>query len=61
MRALFLNFLDEDGGAVTIDWIVLTAAMVGLCLLATTVMDSTTMDLSEGIGQFMQDTAPEGK
>ncbi|WP_370312649.1 hypothetical protein [Sagittula sp.] len=58
---MFTTFLTDETGAVTIDWIVLTAAMVGLCLLATTIMDSTTLELSEGIGQFMQDTAPDGK
>jgi Flp pilus assembly pilin Flp len=30
---LFKNFLNDESGAVTVDWVVLTAAIVGLGLL----------------------------
>ena len=30
MRPYFLRFLSDDSGAVTVDWVVLTAAIVGL-------------------------------
>ncbi|MBF9046156.1 hypothetical protein LSUCC0031_03410 [Rhodobacterales bacterium LSUCC0031] len=32
MTALIKNFASSDSGAVTVDWVVLTAAMVGLCM-----------------------------
>ena len=33
-RTLFRNFHKADDGAVTVDWVVLTAAVVGLVALA---------------------------
>lgn len=33
-RTLFRNFHTADDGAVTVDWVVLTAAVVGLVALA---------------------------
>jgi Flp pilus assembly pilin Flp len=33
-RYKFRQFLDADDGAVTVDWVVLTAAVVGLIALA---------------------------
>lgn len=33
-RYKFQRFLDADDGAVTVDWVVLTAAVVGLVALA---------------------------
>ena len=37
MKALIKNFRNEESGAVTVDWVVLTAAIVGLgiAILAT--------------------------
>lgn len=32
MTALFQNFIKSESGAVTVDWVVLTAALVGLGL-----------------------------
>ena len=27
------RFLDEETGAITVDWVVLTAALIGICML----------------------------
>ena len=43
MTQMFKNFFKRDDGAVTVDWVVLTAAVVGLAGgLGATVMDATT-------------------
>lgn len=34
MRTLFENTLRDENGAVSVDWVVLTAAVVGLAFLA---------------------------
>ncbi len=42
MRALIRNFLCDQDGAVTVDFVVLTAAIVGLgILVGSTVVEST--------------------
>ncbi len=46
------NFVQEDSGAVTVDWVVLTAGIVGLGLAVTTVVSS-------GVENLSGDTATE--
>ena len=50
MKALINNFLRSEDGAVTVDWVVLTAAIVGLGLVIGTTVGQSTADLSEAIG-----------
>jgi len=45
----FQNFLSEDSGAVTVDWVVLTAALVGLGLAVMSVVSTGLEDLSGDI------------
>ena len=40
------NFRKDDSGAVTVDWVVLTAAVVGLAVAAFTAIESTTSGLT---------------
>lgn len=44
------DFLAADDGAVTVDWVVLTAGLVGLCLLAYTTMERESVALAEAAG-----------
>ncbi len=44
------HFLSEDDGAVTVDWVVLTAGLVGLGLATMAVVSSGTEDLSRDVG-----------
>ena len=50
------TFLRDDGGAVTVDWVVLTAAIVGLALatvaLVNAGMTSVAQDISDDMGSF---------
>ena len=46
----FSAFLKDEAGAVTVDWVVLTAAIVGLGLLVFTFVRPAVSNLAEGIG-----------
>ena len=46
----FSAFLQDDAGAVTVDWVVLTAAIVGLGLLVFTFVRPAVSNLAQGIG-----------
>jgi Flp pilus assembly pilin Flp len=43
-------FLNDEAGAVTVDWVVLTAAIVGLGLLVFNFVRPAVSNLAEGIG-----------
>ena len=44
------TFLRSEDGAVTVDWVVLTAAIVGLGLVIGSTVGQSTVDLAEAIG-----------
>ncbi|MGR3648462.1 MAG: hypothetical protein ACU0BJ_08505 [Shimia sp.] len=41
------RFKRNESGAVTVDWVVLTAALVGLAIGVTTMITTSTADLSD--------------
>lgn len=45
----FSVFLNDESGAVTVDWVVLTAAVVGLGLVVFTAIRPAVSDLATGI------------
>jgi len=51
MRRIVMTFAKSDDGAVTVDWVVLTAVIVGfqIMLLIAPIRDAM-VDLAEGIG-----------
>lgn len=49
MKALLQTFIDDDDGAVTVDWIVLTAALVGLGIGVISVFNTGTTNLATEI------------
>ena len=51
----FSAFLKDEAGAVTVDWVVLTAAIVGLGLLVFTFVRPAVSNLAEGIGKELGD------
>ena len=46
----FINFLNDEDGAVTVDWVVLTAAIVGLGVAGISSVQSGVVGLAENIG-----------
>jgi Flp pilus assembly pilin Flp len=51
----FSAFLKDETGAVTVDWVVLTAAVVGLGLLIFTLIRPAVSSLSQSIADEMED------
>ena len=52
MHRMSSFFRDEDG-AVTVDWVVITAACVGIAIAVTTTVGTGTHDYGETMGDFM--------
>ena len=46
---LFTNFKNDESGAVTVDWVVLTAAIVGLGIAVLAAVSTGVSDLSSDI------------
>jgi Flp pilus assembly pilin Flp len=59
MTNLIKNFATSESGAVTVDWVVLTAALVGLGLAVMAVVSGGVENLSADIGQSLADANPE--
>lgn len=54
----FNAFLSDESGAVTVDWVVLTAAIVGLGLAVMAVVSGGVEDLSGDISNALTTTDP---
>ncbi|MEM6739411.1 MAG: hypothetical protein AAF646_04795 [Pseudomonadota bacterium] len=48
------RFLADEDGAVTVDWVVLTAALVGLAIAVLAAVETGLSDLSNDISQELQ-------
>jgi Flp pilus assembly pilin Flp len=46
---LFTKFANDESGAVTVDWVVLTAAIVGIAIAVITLISGGIQDASNGI------------
>ncbi|MEM8801482.1 MAG: hypothetical protein AAFX07_07720 [Pseudomonadota bacterium] len=53
MRVQFRNFLANEDGAVTVDWVVLTAAIVGLGVLVITTIAGGALDHTSGLNNHL--------
>ncbi len=53
MNVQFARFLKSEDGAVTVDWVVLTAAVVGLGIAVITTVANGALDHSAGIGAHL--------
>jgi len=58
MTNLIKNFAKSESGAVTVDWVVLTAALVGLGLAVMAVVSGGVEDLSGNISTALTDIDP---
>lgn len=52
------SFFECEDGAVTVDWVVLTAALVGLGVAVTTSIASGATDVSDGVGASLNGAEP---
>jgi hypothetical protein len=52
------TFKNDEAGAVTVDWVVLTAAVVGLAVLIVVELKAGSAGLTEKTGTFLTDYEP---
>jgi len=52
------NFRKDENGAVTVDWVVLTAAVVGLAVAAYTSIETGSKELTADTDKFLQAQDP---
>ncbi|WP_368187046.1 hypothetical protein [Aestuariibius sp. HNIBRBA575] len=57
MYNFFQRFRGDETGAVTVDWVVLTAAIVGLGIGVVTMISVTATDRSKGVGNRVENQA----
>ncbi|SMH53060.1 Flp family type IVb pilin [Maritimibacter sp. HL-12] len=50
------TFKNDESGAVTVDWVVLTAAIVGLGIAVLMSVSGSTTDLADSIGDKLDET-----
>ena len=60
MLNLLKNFAKDESGAVTVDWVVLTAAIVGLGIAVMASVRGGATDLAGDIGDNLTDTVVGG-
>ena len=60
MLNLFKTFKNDESGAVTVDWVVLTAAIVGLGMLIMSVIGPEIQGTADGIAQDLIDARQAG-
>ncbi|MEW9919290.1 Flp family type IVb pilin [Marimonas sp. MJW-29] len=58
MRENILHFLRSEDGAVTVDWVVLTAAVVSLAATVIFAIQGSTDDVGDGVGTYLTDVTP---
>lgn len=59
MIKFFKNFTKDEDGAVTVDWVVLTAAVVGLAVAAYTSIETGATGLTDDTATYIGEQAPE--
>ena len=58
MKQMMMTFAKSESGAVTVDWVVLTAALVGLGLTVMAVVSSGVENLGTDIRNSLANTNP---
>ena len=52
------NFLADERGVVTVDWVLLTAMIVGMGVMVIEVVVGGAMDQSDGLGAVLESREP---
>lgn len=58
MMNFFKNFKKDESGAVTVDWVVLTAAVVGLAVAAYSSIETGASNLTANTATFLDGRDP---
>lgn len=54
----FKNFMKSEDGAVTVDWVVLTAAVVSLAVVVIFAIQGSTDNVGDGVGNYLTGYTP---
>ena len=57
---LFTKFANDESGAVTVDWVVLTAAIVGIAIAVVTLISGGIQDAANGINVELRNASSVG-
>ena len=60
MKTKFQNFMASDEGAVTVDWVVLTAAIVALAVGVMLTIKGSSDDVGSGTGTYLTNVTAGG-
>ena len=55
MSAVVRVFLRDEDGAVTVDWVLLTALIVGMAMGIVSIISTAAQDPAEGLGAVLKD------
>nr|WP_132462061.1 hypothetical protein [Rhodovulum marinum] len=55
LRSRLCGFVTDEAGAVTVDWVVLTGAAVGLCIGMFASVNTGIYSVGEGLGQRLSE------
>lgn len=58
MRVTFSRFINSEDGAVTVDWVVLTAAIVGLGIAVIGTVSNGALNNADGLGAHLSSIEP---
>ena len=56
---LFIKFLSNESGAVTVDWVVLTAAIVGIAMATISLISEGIQDAANGINNELKNASSQ--
>ena len=60
LLSVFRTFFRDESGAVTVDWVVLTAAIVGLAIVVITTLEDPLKNAATAIGDEITEQANYG-
>lgn len=58
MLSKLITFLSAERGAVTVDWVLLTAIIVGMGIMVISIIAGGAMDHSDGLGAVLDRRKP---
>lgn len=53
MKSSIYNFLKSEDGAITVDWVALTAGVIGVIVVLYSAVQDDTVGLADRVGDYM--------
>ncbi|RFP91009.1 hypothetical protein DZK27_01710 [Rhodobacteraceae bacterium 63075] len=58
MEKFFQEFVGEEEGAITVDWVVLVAGVLSLCVAVFGAVQTGALDLTDDTSEYMEEFEP---